>query len=129
MNLVTINVFNITDKEREVKSATEKIRNKMDDLKLQNKSCQDEIARLNAKLDESLAGLKAASRLGDQLESKTAQINDLKEQGILHFDLPLDLYLVMLVSFLYDAKRLLMNVFRNETTAVIIFLSIKKRKT
>lgn len=54
----------------------------MEELKRQNHSCQDEIARLNAKLEESLAGLKAATRLGDQLETKTAEINDLKEQGM-----------------------------------------------
>lgn len=53
----------------------------MEDLKRDNLSYQDEISRLNAKLEEALAGLQAASRLGDQLETKTAQINDLKEQG------------------------------------------------
>lgn len=53
----------------------------MEDTKNQNLKLQDEIARLNAKLEESLAGLQAAARLGDQVETKTAQINDLKEQG------------------------------------------------
>lgn len=77
----SINEFNITDKERDIQTATEKIRNKMEDLKRQNSSLNDEISRLNNKLDESLAGLQAATRLGDQLETRTAQMNDLKEQG------------------------------------------------
>ncbi|XP_037876051.1 thyroid receptor-interacting protein 11 [Bombyx mori] len=68
------------DKERDVHAATEKIRNKMEELKHRNNDLQDEIARLNAKVQEALAGLQAASRLGDQVETKTAQINDLKEQ-------------------------------------------------
>ncbi|VVC99923.1 unnamed protein product, partial [Leptidea sinapis] len=68
------------DKERDVDAATEKIKNKMAEIKRENLRLQDEIAHLNAKLEESVAGLKAASRLGDQVESKTAQINDLKEQ-------------------------------------------------
>lgn len=70
-----------TDKERDIHTATEKIRNKMEDLKRENHGLRDELARLNAKLEEALAGLQAASRLGDQVETKTAQINDLKEQG------------------------------------------------
>ncbi|KAI5643501.1 hypothetical protein NE865_04485 [Phthorimaea operculella] len=69
-----------SDKERDIHAATEKIRNKLSDEKRQNLALQDEIHRLNNKLEEALAGLQAASRLGDQLESKTAQINDLKEQ-------------------------------------------------
>lgn len=77
----------ITDKERDIQTATEKIRNKMEDLKRQNSSLHDEITRLNNKLDESLTGLQAATRLGDQLETRTAQMNDLKEQGKLRFDL------------------------------------------
>ncbi|XP_028160857.1 thyroid receptor-interacting protein 11-like isoform X1 [Ostrinia furnacalis] len=68
------------DKERDIHAATEKIRNKMEDLKRENHGLQDEIARLNSRLEEALAGLQAASRLGDQVETKTAQINDLKEQ-------------------------------------------------
>ncbi|KAL0810274.1 hypothetical protein ABMA28_010436 [Loxostege sticticalis] len=68
------------DKERDIHTATEKIRNKMEDLKRENHGLRDELARLNAKLEEALAGLQAASRLGDQVETKTAQINDLKEQ-------------------------------------------------
>ncbi|CAH2061729.1 unnamed protein product, partial [Iphiclides podalirius] len=68
------------EKERDIAAATEKIRKKMEDTKNLNQRLQDEIARLNAKLEESLAGLQAASRLGDQVETKTAQINDLKEQ-------------------------------------------------
>ncbi|CAK1549153.1 unnamed protein product [Leptosia nina] len=68
------------DKERDIQAATEKIRNKMEDVKHQNLNLQGEISRLNAKLEESIAGLQAASRLGDQVETKTAQINDLKEQ-------------------------------------------------
>lgn len=77
----------ITDKERDIQTATEKIRNKMEDLIRQNSSLHDEITRLNNKLDESLTGLQAATRLGDQLETRTAQMNDLKEQGKLRFDL------------------------------------------
>lgn len=50
-------------------------------MKRQNSYLQDEIAHLNTKLEESLAGLQAATRLGDQVETKAAQINDLKEQG------------------------------------------------
>lgn len=50
-------------------------------MKRQNSYLQEEIAHLNKKLEESLAGLQAATRLGDQVETKTAQINDLKEQG------------------------------------------------
>ncbi|XP_073965940.1 LOW QUALITY PROTEIN: uncharacterized protein [Choristoneura fumiferana] len=68
------------DKERDVHAATEKIRNKMEDLRKENGGLQAEINRLNDKLQESLVGLQAATRLGDQLETKTAQINDLKEQ-------------------------------------------------
>ncbi|XP_048000222.1 thyroid receptor-interacting protein 11-like isoform X2 [Leguminivora glycinivorella] len=68
------------DKERDIHAATEKIRNKMEDLKKENGGLQKEIEKLNVKLQESLAGLQAATRLGDQLETKTAQINDLKEQ-------------------------------------------------
>ncbi|XP_045781136.1 thyroid receptor-interacting protein 11-like isoform X1 [Maniola jurtina] len=68
------------DKERDIHNATEKIRNKMEDVKRQNEMLQHEIARLNGKLEESIAGLQAATRLGDQVETKTAQINDLKEQ-------------------------------------------------
>ncbi|RVE51900.1 hypothetical protein evm_003520 [Chilo suppressalis] len=68
------------DKERDIHSATEKIRNKMEDLKRENLNLMDEISRLNSKLEEAMAGLQAASRLGDQVETKTAQINDLKEQ-------------------------------------------------
>lgn len=68
------------DKERDIHAATEKIRNKMEDLKRENDGLRDEISRLDHKLEESLAGLRAASRLGDQVEMKTAQINDLKEQ-------------------------------------------------
>ncbi|XP_038217042.1 thyroid receptor-interacting protein 11-like [Zerene cesonia] len=68
------------DKERDIHAATEKIRNKMEDIKRQNSGLQDEIARLKGKLEESIAGLQAATRLGDQVETKTAQINDLKEQ-------------------------------------------------
>lgn len=68
------------DKERDVRSATEKIRNKMDEQRRENQGLQIEISRLNAKLEEALAGLQAASRLGDQVEMKRAEINDLKEQ-------------------------------------------------
>ncbi|KAJ0170635.1 hypothetical protein K1T71_014006 [Dendrolimus kikuchii] len=68
------------DKERDILSTTEKIRNKMEDLKRQNIGLQEEISRLNVKLEEALAGLQAATRLGDQVSTKTAQINDLKEQ-------------------------------------------------
>ncbi|XP_063630458.1 thyroid receptor-interacting protein 11 [Cydia splendana] len=68
------------DKERDIHTATEKIRNKMEDLKKENDGLQKGIEKLNVKLQESLAGLQAATRLGDQLETKTAQINDLKEQ-------------------------------------------------
>ncbi|XP_052742860.1 thyroid receptor-interacting protein 11 isoform X2 [Bicyclus anynana] len=68
------------DKERDIHSATEKIRNQMEEVKRQNDALRNEIARLNGKLEESVAGLKAATRLGDQVETKTAQINDLKEQ-------------------------------------------------
>ncbi|KOB73268.1 putative slender lobes protein [Operophtera brumata] len=50
------------------------------DIKRENSGLHDEIVRLNNKLDESLAGLQAASRLGDQLDTRTAQMNDLKEQ-------------------------------------------------
>lgn len=53
----------------------------MADVTRQNEALQREIARLNSKLEESVAGLQAATRLGDQVETKTAQINDLKEQG------------------------------------------------
>lgn len=55
----------------------------MDEMQHKNNALNSEIDRLNAKLNESLAGLQAAARLGDQLETKSAQINDLKEQGIL----------------------------------------------
>ncbi|CAH0718359.1 unnamed protein product, partial [Brenthis ino] len=68
------------DKERDVSAATEKIRNKMEDVKRQNENLHKEIARLNSKLEDSIAGLQAATRLGDQVETKSAQINDLKEQ-------------------------------------------------
>lgn len=54
----------------------------MEDLRRENGVLQAEINRLNDKLQESLVGLQAATRLGDQLETKTAQINDLKEQGM-----------------------------------------------
>lgn len=53
----------------------------MEDIKRHNEVLQQEILRLNGKLEESIAGLQAATRLGDQVETKTAQINDLKEQG------------------------------------------------
>ncbi|KAH9632435.1 hypothetical protein HF086_010828 [Spodoptera exigua] len=69
------------DKERDIHTATEKIRNKMEEQKRENQGLQIEISRLNAKLEEALAGLQAASRLGDQVEMKRAEINDLKEQG------------------------------------------------
>ncbi|KPJ01223.1 Thyroid receptor-interacting protein 11 [Papilio xuthus] len=68
------------EKERDIAAATEKLQKKLDDMKYQNNKQKEEIAILNSKLDESLAGLQAASRLGDQVESKAAQINDLKEQ-------------------------------------------------
>ncbi|XP_047540993.1 thyroid receptor-interacting protein 11-like isoform X1 [Vanessa atalanta] len=68
------------DKERDIHSATEKVRNKMEDIKRHNEILQQEIARLNGKLEESIAGLQAATRLGDQVETKSAQINDLKDQ-------------------------------------------------
>ncbi|XP_045457437.1 thyroid receptor-interacting protein 11-like [Melitaea cinxia] len=68
------------DKERDIHAATEKVRNKMEDIKRHNEVLQQEILRLNGKLEESIAGLQAATRLGDQVETKTAQINDLKEQ-------------------------------------------------
>ncbi|XP_013134316.1 PREDICTED: thyroid receptor-interacting protein 11-like isoform X2 [Papilio polytes] len=68
------------EKERDVAAATEKIQKQLDDMKYRNNKQKEEIAILNSKLDESLAGLQAASRLGDQVESKAAQINDLKEQ-------------------------------------------------
>lgn len=68
------------DKERDIHAATEKIRNKVEDLKGHNSVLRGEINRLEEKLAEALAGLQAASRLGDQVETKTAQINDLKEQ-------------------------------------------------
>ncbi|CAH0598611.1 unnamed protein product [Chrysodeixis includens] len=68
------------DKERDIHTATEKIRNKMEELKRQNQDLHSEITSLNSKLEESLAGLRAATRLGDQVETKCAQINDLKEQ-------------------------------------------------
>lgn len=63
----------------------------MEDMKKQNHYLQDEISHLNTKLEESLAGLQAATRLGDQVETKTAQINDLKEQG----KILLDIFFVM----------------------------------
>lgn len=53
----------------------------MEDIRRQNSELHYEIDRLNAKLDEASAGLQAAARLGDQVETKSAQINDLKEQG------------------------------------------------
>lgn len=68
------------DKERDIHSATEKIRNKMEEQRRENRGLQIEISRLNAKLEEALTGLQAASRLGDQVEMKRAEINDLKEQ-------------------------------------------------
>lgn len=54
----------------------------MDEQRRENQGLQIEISRLNAKLEEALAGLQAASRLGDQVEMKRAEINDLKEQGM-----------------------------------------------
>lgn len=63
----------------------------MESMEKQNSYLQDEIAHLNTKLEESLAGLQAATRLGDQVETKTAQINDLKEQG----KTLLDMFIVM----------------------------------
>lgn len=77
----TLFSYDITEKEQDIRAATEKIRNKMEEIKRENSGLHQEIDRLNAKLEESLTGLRAASRLGDQLETKTAQINDLKEQG------------------------------------------------
>ncbi|GBP29635.1 Thyroid receptor-interacting protein 11 [Eumeta japonica] len=71
------------DKERDIHAATEKIRNRMEELKCQNLELYAEKGKLNAKLEESLAGLQAASRLGAQLETKTATINDLREQVLL----------------------------------------------
>ncbi|XP_072933789.1 uncharacterized protein [Epargyreus clarus] len=68
------------DKERDIHNATEKIRNQMQSIKQDNDNLRLEIGKLNAKLEESKAGLQAATRLGDQVETKTAQINDLKEQ-------------------------------------------------
>ncbi|XP_075987960.1 uncharacterized protein LOC142984322 [Anticarsia gemmatalis] len=68
------------DKERDIHAATEKIRNKMEELKRDNVGLHNEIDKLKTKLEEALAGLQAATRLGDQVETKTAQINDLKEQ-------------------------------------------------
>lgn len=53
----------------------------MQSIKQENDNLRLEIGKLNAKLEESKAGLQAATRLGDQVETKTAQINDLKEQG------------------------------------------------
>ncbi|XP_032524396.2 thyroid receptor-interacting protein 11 isoform X2 [Danaus plexippus] len=68
------------DKERDIHAATEKIRNKTEEFRRANEELRNEISRLHKKLEESSAGLKAATRLGDQVETKTAQINDLKEQ-------------------------------------------------
>lgn len=68
------------DKDRDIETATVKLQNKMTDLKNENERLCREIDKLNVKLTESIAGLQAATRLGDQLETKTAQINDLKEQ-------------------------------------------------
>ncbi|XP_063898531.1 thyroid receptor-interacting protein 11 isoform X1 [Helicoverpa armigera] len=68
------------EKEREIHTATEKIRNKLEEVRRENIGLQAEISRLNLKLEEALAGLQAASRLGDQVETKRAEINDLKEQ-------------------------------------------------
>ncbi|XP_041985992.1 thyroid receptor-interacting protein 11-like [Aricia agestis] len=68
------------DKERDIHAATEKIRRQLEEEKQHSLDLQQEIARLHIKLEESIAGLQAATRLGDQVETKTAQINDLKEQ-------------------------------------------------
>ncbi|CAG9133810.1 unnamed protein product [Plutella xylostella] len=68
------------DKERDIEAATIKLHNKIENLKKQNGELSLEINSLKAKLEESISGLQAASRLGDQLETKTAQIQELKEQ-------------------------------------------------
>lgn len=75
----------ISDKERDIQAATEKLRNKMAEMENEKEGLNSEIERLKAKLHESLTGLQAATRLGDQLETKSAQINDLKEQGNYYF--------------------------------------------
>ncbi|XP_055843959.1 girdin [Episyrphus balteatus] len=68
------------DKDNEIKIATQKLRR---DLKLEQskqKKLEDDIASLNQQLADANQGLRAASRLSDQLESSQMAIAKLNEE-------------------------------------------------
>lgn len=75
----------ISDKENDVRQETERIRRQIKAEKQVQQELEQEIASLKSQLEESRQGLRAATRLGDQLEFTKKQNAALKEEGNLIF--------------------------------------------
>ncbi|XP_075211905.1 uncharacterized protein LOC142319004 isoform X2 [Lycorma delicatula] len=66
------------DKERDILSETERIKQSLYQAHQKNENLKDEIKSLQIQLGEAKEGLSAAARLGEQLERKDQAISDLK---------------------------------------------------
>ena len=71
----------LTDKDNEIKIATQKLRRDLELEQAKQKKLEDDIASLNQQLADANQGLRAASRLSDQLESSQMAIAKLNEEG------------------------------------------------
>lgn len=70
----------ISDKDRDVESMTNRIRNELNDEIAKRQSLLNEIESLKFQLDESKAGLLAAARISDQLEIAQVTNATIKEE-------------------------------------------------
>ncbi|XP_055915428.1 flagellar attachment zone protein 1 [Eupeodes corollae] len=68
------------DKDNEIKIATQKIRRDLESEQEKQKKLEADIAALNQQLADANQGLRAASRLSDQLESSQMAIAKLNEE-------------------------------------------------
>lgn len=70
-----------TDKDNDIKVATLRIRKELQQELDKEERLRNEIATLNQQLTDANQGLRAASRLSDQLEACQLTIAALREEG------------------------------------------------
>lgn len=75
------NKNNILDREKDIVQETERIRRQISVERQKQTELQDEINLLKSHLEESKQGLKAASRLTEQMEKSNLQVVEMKEEG------------------------------------------------
>ncbi|KAJ8679691.1 hypothetical protein QAD02_015478, partial [Eretmocerus hayati] len=68
------------DKEKDIQSATEKLRNELQESYKSQDDLKDEISNLKDQLSEAKECLRAASRLTEQLEKKSERIEQLNQE-------------------------------------------------